>query len=364
MIKAIKLEQFQGYGKPTIIPFGLKTILKGENDSGKSTIRQALEVFSPTHSLGDNQSLINYNSSYAIIVLYLDNNYNLKATLQRNSTSYYIYQGANLLRTYNSYNDEIGYLLGLATTDELLINCLHSTKIFLETSPKVNAEIIKSISTIPHVEEKIYNISNGLDELNKSLSIVRSDINSKSSLLRQVNHPIQELEQLVQTYQQVISLGTSTNSINNYIKIIIGLRLTQHTHQLYTQQLVLTKFIKYAKLQMAYKNNLSLLSKAKLSLYLLIQTRINILKNYKHTLQQQRLAILFLRLSQTTYQLKQYNSYRNALLLYQFVLITQALNKHTHQLYFLLNLKRDLYLAIKRNIKEYCPKCGYVLDRR
>ena len=54
-IKTVKLKNFRGYKNETTINFENLTVLVGKNDSGKSTVLEALDIF---FNDGKNLSLI------------------------------------------------------------------------------------------------------------------------------------------------------------------------------------------------------------------------------------------------------------------------------------------------------------------
>jgi len=47
-LESVKLKNFRGYGDEILIPINKLTAFIGRNDAGKSTVLEALEIFSIT----------------------------------------------------------------------------------------------------------------------------------------------------------------------------------------------------------------------------------------------------------------------------------------------------------------------------
>lgn len=254
MYRYIELENFQGYRGKYKIPLARKNIIFGNNDSGKSTIRKAFEVFSYKHTNSENISLINQNCTTSTIVIATEKFY-VKAFLDKRSTTYYLYDvDMNLIGSWSSFCSELSDALGIVSNSEVIINALSNKKIFIDTSPTTNTEFLQSLYQLPDIEEKISNIQQGIAELTVEYNKVVDRANSLANTFRDIKYPVEKLENLIDEVELIYKKESALERISNYLYSIQYIKQTENiTKDLYnyftlnilTQKTLMDKIIYY-----------------------------------------------------------------------------------------------------------------------
>lgn len=410
-IKAVELYKIQGYKNKTVIPFARKTVFKGENDSGKSTIRKSLEVFSKKHSsMTDNPSLITTGELTGYIKIYLNSGYILKAELLKTKTIYHLLDcKLNFIKAWDKFNDEITDILEWVGNEEILINSLSNKQLFIDTSSRTNGEFIMELTKLPAIEEKIYNINECKNEVNSKISALQIELNYKEGTLRFNQPPIQQLEYAIHKLENLVNKRNQINILIDYLKTYLESKVIYNkiSNEYINTKIILNKT--YNKLNLLYKYKDLILFKNYIDTILdlnLTNTKVFLYNNYKNLILLKEFIDIKLNLqnlSKTLDLLKSYYSISvecktkiynncllqlndikylieytqvseefnelnselllkkklyNTLLLQEYLITYQVLNSIYDILYIYYCLRLEVLYKIKDNIKNVCPKCG------
>ena len=219
-ILGIYLENIQTYTQPTIIPFSCnKTIINGGNDKGKSVIKKALGMFAGIYNKGDFEGLINYNSDFGIIGIFLSNRTYLTVRFNKQQQEFFLltWQMDLILKQWSEFSDDIPRYLGWVSVsgEELCINLAESNiNVLVNTSPTTNTQIIQAISKVPDIDNRLSNLGEALIEakdVGKQISIEKRTIENTSNMTM---YNVDGLTYHFQSYEKLF------NELNNLEKMI------------------------------------------------------------------------------------------------------------------------------------------------
>lgn len=224
-ILGIYLDGIQSYTVPTRIPLSPdKTVIKGKNDVGKSTLKKVIFLFSGIYSTArDVISLINFDRDAATCGLYLDNRTVLLAHIYSTGTVEYSLWNWQLnicFRKWVGYSSEIERYLKWSVVPEecLCLNMISSKlQLFVSTNAKMNTNIVNTIGVNPDIDSRLVNMDNAIDEL-KSVQKISGD--QKNLIQKRLVGEYYDVEQLAQ-YRGDMEFLINQASISNQLEIII-----------------------------------------------------------------------------------------------------------------------------------------------
>lgn len=227
-ILGIYLDGIQSYTVPTRIPLSPdKTVIKGKNDVGKSTLKKVIFLFSGVYSTArDVISLINFDRDAATCGLYLDNRTVLLAHIYSTGTVEYSLWNWQLnicFRKWVGYSSEIERYLKWSVVPEecLCLNMISSKlQLFVSTNAKMNTNIVNTIGVNPDIDSRLVNMDNAIDEL-KSVQKISGD--QKNLIQRRLVGEYYDVEQLAQHRSDMEFLINQANISNQLECIIIKL---------------------------------------------------------------------------------------------------------------------------------------------
>ena len=167
-ILAIYIDGIQNWKEPQTVYFNKNiNLIKGRNDAGKTALHTALSIFSGTINNDDlRDDFMTYGREQSEVKLYLSNRTILQASMScvikgKKKSQFklifnlYNWQEDIILKTWFGFDKEILAYLSLLSTDDTSLNFIKANKrIFIDTTPRDNTEILSCLTTLPKVDIK------------------------------------------------------------------------------------------------------------------------------------------------------------------------------------------------------------------